>query len=381
MPGGLFCAIGNPLNDGEWTYTWQNGRQLAGMSKAGMNVAFKYNANGLRTRKIVNGVVTNYTLHGKTVVHMTRGNDELHFFYDAQNRPAVVVYNGTAYAYVKNLQGDIIAILDSAGSAVVRYTYDAWGMPTSIGGNMATTLGEINPFRYRGYVYDQETGLYYLRSRYYNSARCRFLNADDNLTSPHNLFRYCYPAPIQMVDPDGTEEFLEWLNSDEVVNRSFMLGCPLSFYGSLNLGNTAEVGSWASVRSGAMAYEANWTNSSYNTGYLTPTHNPVATLYRSISDAEYESIKTTGEFCLGGGAMEAKQFGLDYCETRRFGDWFNDSIIVSVQIDANTLHRTFDVRYHIDTTIFRHGVVTIHRDQLPDFNRLIYRNSIKFIQK
>ncbi len=81
--------------------------------------------SGLRVRKIVIIVVPKHTLHGKNVVHMTRGNDNLHFFYDVQNRPAVVVYNGTAYAYVRNLQGDIIAILDNTGTAVVSYTYDA----------------------------------------------------------------------------------------------------------------------------------------------------------------------------------------------------------------------------------------------------------------
>ena len=83
------------------------------------------NENGLRVQKTVNGVATKYTLHGKNVVHMTSGTDELHFFYDAQNRPAVVVYNGTAYAYVKNLQGDIVAILDemaiqSSATATMR---------------------------------------------------------------------------------------------------------------------------------------------------------------------------------------------------------------------------------------------------------------------
>ena len=102
-----YDAIGNPLNDGTWTYTWQNGRQLQKMQKSGVTAEFVYNADGLRVQKTVNGVATKYTLHGKNVVHMTSGTDELHFFYDAQNRPAVVVYNGTAYAYVKSLQGDI----------------------------------------------------------------------------------------------------------------------------------------------------------------------------------------------------------------------------------------------------------------------------------
>ena len=100
---------------------------------------------------------------------MTSGTDELHIFYDAQNRPAVVVYNGTAYAYVKSLQGDIVAILDEAGAVVVSYVYDAWGTPIDKSGTLAETLGTLNPFWYRGYVYDEETGLYYLRSRYYNN--------------------------------------------------------------------------------------------------------------------------------------------------------------------------------------------------------------------
>ena len=83
MPGGLFCVIGNPLNDGKWTYTWENGRQLARMRSIDTDAQFVYNENGLRVKKTVNGVVTDYTLHGKNVVHMTKGNDELHFFYDA----------------------------------------------------------------------------------------------------------------------------------------------------------------------------------------------------------------------------------------------------------------------------------------------------------
>ena len=102
-----YDAIGNPLNDGTWTYTWQNGRQLQKMQKAGVTAEFVYNADGLRVQKTVNGVATKYTLHGKNIVHMTSGTDELHFFYDAQNRPAVVVYNGVPYAYVKSLQGDV----------------------------------------------------------------------------------------------------------------------------------------------------------------------------------------------------------------------------------------------------------------------------------
>ena len=76
-----YDAIGNPLNDGTWTYSWSNGRQLTRMTSVDKDVRFVYNENGLRVQKRVDGVATNYYLHGKNVVHMTRGSDELHFFY------------------------------------------------------------------------------------------------------------------------------------------------------------------------------------------------------------------------------------------------------------------------------------------------------------
>ena len=204
-----YDAIGNPLSDGTWTYTWQNGRQLQKMQKSGVTAEFVYNADGLRVQKTVNGVATKYTLHGKNVVHMTSDADELHFFYDAQNRPAVVVYNGTAYAYVKSLQGDIVAILDENGNTVVSYGYDAWGSPLWCTGELAETLGMVQPFRYRGYVYDEETGLYYLRSRYYNAERCRFVNSDSLICEliaigAHNTYSYCGNNPILRSDVSGS---------------------------------------------------------------------------------------------------------------------------------------------------------------------------------
>ena len=197
-----YDAIGTPLSDGTWSYTWQNGRQLQKMQKQGETVEFVYNENGLRVQKTATSTgVTKYTLHGKNVVHMTRASDELHFFYDAQNRPAVGVYNGVPYAYVKSLQGDIVAILDESGNIVVSYGYDAWGAPLRCTGELAETLGKVQPFRYRGYVFDEETGLYYLRSRYYNAVVGRFLNEDALLNG--NLYSYCNNDAINYEDPTG----------------------------------------------------------------------------------------------------------------------------------------------------------------------------------
>lgn len=204
-----YDAIGNPLSDGTWTYTWAKGRQLQSMSKSGETVNFVYNEDGLRVQKVATSTgTTKYTLHGKNIVHMTGGSNTLHFFYDVQNKPAVVLFNGTAYAYLYNLQGDVIALVDTNGSKVVEYKYDAWGKPLGKTGNLATTLGTLQPFRYRGYAYDEETGLYYLKRRYYHASLARFVNADANLNSgyvlfPNNQFCYCLNNPVMGIDYDG----------------------------------------------------------------------------------------------------------------------------------------------------------------------------------
>ena len=199
-------------------------------------VSFRYNADGLRTKKTVTllGRVTEteYILHGKLVTEMIvrkygeatpaqiTEENRLHFFYDAQSRPAMVKHNGITYCYLHNLQGDIIAILDSNGNEVVQYRYDAWGKPLDVGGSMANSLGAHNPFRYRGYVYDQETGLYHLRSRYYNSEWIRFTTRDNcvansNYPLKNNLFTYCSSTPINTLDYDGKDAY--WITDSSNV--------------------------------------------------------------------------------------------------------------------------------------------------------------------
>ena len=94
------------------------------MSKGGETVIFVYNEDGLRVQKTSTSTgTTRYTLHGKNIVHMTQGSHALHFYYDAQGKPAVVIYDGTAYGYLYNLQGDVIALVDGTGAKVVEYTY------------------------------------------------------------------------------------------------------------------------------------------------------------------------------------------------------------------------------------------------------------------
>ena len=136
--------------------------------------------------------------------------DILDFTYDATGLPLTLTYDNATYYYVTNVQGDVVAILDSSGQSVVTYSYSAWGYCRSISGEMASNLGEINPLRYRGYVYDIETGLYYVSSRYYDPEIGRWINADDTAylgadgtLLSYNLFAYCKNNPVMGYDPTG----------------------------------------------------------------------------------------------------------------------------------------------------------------------------------
>ena len=199
--------IGNLLSDGMWAYTWQHGRQLAGMSKSGQTIAYGYDSDGKRITKIVNGTAYNYHYLGDQLVELTWSGNKLHFTYDSTG-PLSVNYNGTEYFYVKNAQGDVTGLVNASGTRVVTYTYDAWGNPLTTTGSMAATLGAQNPLRYRGYVYDTETGLYYLQSRYYNPGWGRFINADGYLSTGQgilgsNAFAYCNNNAVNAQDSNG----------------------------------------------------------------------------------------------------------------------------------------------------------------------------------
>ena len=200
--------IGNPRSDGTRTYTWKHGRQLATLTSGGSTWNYTYNADGLRTKRTNGSTTYNYVYNGDKLSQLTVGSNLMYFSYDASGTPMAVLYNGTNYYYVTNIQGDVIAILNTSGAAVVEYAYDAWGNIISTTGSMASTLGAHNPLRYRSYVYDQEYSLYYLQSRYYNPETGRFLNADAFTSTGqgllgNNMFAYCQNNPVAYIDPNG----------------------------------------------------------------------------------------------------------------------------------------------------------------------------------
>ena len=128
---------------------------------------------------------------------------------------AGIAYNSGTYLYRKDGQGNIVALIDNVGNVVVEYKYDAWGNHAVLDANGAdindaSHIGNLNPFRYRGYYYDTETGLYYLKSRYYDPEVGRFITIDDiSYLDPEtinglNLYAYCGNNPVMHVDPNGT---------------------------------------------------------------------------------------------------------------------------------------------------------------------------------
>lgn len=151
------------------------------------------------------GTVThNYIYASGRLIRETYGSNTLDFLYDPNGRPYAMSYNGTMYYYILNLQGDVVRMVNTSGSTVATYKYDAWGAILSATGTMA----EINPLRYRGYYYDSETGFYYLQSRYYDPAIGRFINADAFASTGqgvlgYNMFAYCRNNPVCRVDISG----------------------------------------------------------------------------------------------------------------------------------------------------------------------------------
>ena len=202
-----YDAIGNPLTYDGGTFAWE-GRKLTSFNKSGLAVSYTYNESGIRTSKTVNGIPTTYRLSGDKVTFEQTGSDTIYYVYDTQGQLISMILNNVEYAYLRNAQNDIVGLINSAGVQVVSYTYSTWGEVLSITGTLASTVGQQNPYRYRGYRYDSETGLYYLQSRYYNPQWGRFLNADDGQDVGagilgSNLYIYCANNPVNMIDYTG----------------------------------------------------------------------------------------------------------------------------------------------------------------------------------
>ena len=199
---------GNVLTYGDKSFIWNTGRNLASIVDGNNKYSYTYDENGIRTSKTVNGITTSYNTKDGVILYQTDGTDTLYFQYDTSGVPLGFIWNGTQYFYITNQMGDVISITDVQGNELAQYSYDEWGNTLSTSDN---DIANINPLRYRGYYYDNETSYYYLQSRYYDPCICRFINADDteiaktwkNDKFSNNLYLYCNNDPINYSDYTG----------------------------------------------------------------------------------------------------------------------------------------------------------------------------------
>ncbi|WP_432419261.1 DNRLRE domain-containing protein [Geobacillus icigianus] len=241
-----YDANGNRLEDGKYQYEWNEADQLVSITRKGEStpfVTYKYDEDGRRIQKNVNGVVTNYHYQGDSlnVLYETdaSGNVVRSYIY-GENGQLLAMKKGTAtYFYHYNVHGDVIALTDEQGNIVARYQYDAWGNILSQSG----ALADENPYRYAGYQYDQETGFYYLIARYYHPEHGVFLSmdpdpgdTDDILTQ--NGYAYANNNPVMLVDPDGKFAYAVGLYFVPGVGQVMLIGTAavVGAYGAWYLG-------------------------------------------------------------------------------------------------------------------------------------------------
>lgn len=213
-----YDTIGNPLTYRGNTLSWTGGRELKSLSNSNNNISYTYDADGLRATKTVNGVKSTYEYVGGQLVYEKRGNMDIYYLYDTLGNLSAIRYaDGTVdhlYYAVCNSRGDVEAFYNGSGTLRARYIYDSWGnVIKAVDGNGKeitdkNSVAYINPIRYRGYYFDSETGLYYLKSRYYDPQVGRFINADGLVSTGqgvlgNNMFAYCGNNPVNRADKSG----------------------------------------------------------------------------------------------------------------------------------------------------------------------------------
>lgn len=200
--------IGNPISYIKGiNYEWKQGRDLCKISNENGEIAsYAYNSDGIRTKKVIGDKTIEYYIEGNNVIYEKGEDYEIYYIYDADSEITGFEYNDSIFIYKKNGLKDVIGIIDLQGNEIASYEYDSWGKITKIAGNME--IARINPFRYKSYYYDEESGLYYLNSRYYDAATGRFINADKHIETyvgihSNNMFAYCENAPVVRLNSTG----------------------------------------------------------------------------------------------------------------------------------------------------------------------------------
>ena len=210
----VYDSMGNPTTYRNMTCVWGNGRQLKSITNGTDTAFYTYDEFGVRTKKINGGITTNYVYENGKLLREITGSEKIDFIYGAEGAMGFRI-GESYYIYHKNIFGDVTEIYDASGALVGKYSYTAFGeciVKVNEGG-----IAEKNPIRYRGYYYDTETGLYYLKSRYYDPELGRFMTIDGieyidpDTINGLNLYAYCGNNPVNYCDPDGCLAMPSWL--------------------------------------------------------------------------------------------------------------------------------------------------------------------------
>ena len=208
-----YDGMGNPKSYRGSELTWEKGRLLTSIKEGSEEVTFGYDVFGLRNQKTAGGKTTNYVYENGKLLRQITGSEVMTFIYGSEG---IIGFKlGTSrYLYRKNVFGDVEEIYDESGTLVGKYSYTAFGeceIETDANG-----IATKNPIRYRGYYFDEETGFYYLKTRYYDPETGRFITIDDvSYLAPDtinglNLYAYCGNNPVMRIDENGTA-WWHWL--------------------------------------------------------------------------------------------------------------------------------------------------------------------------
>ena len=212
---------GNMTSDGESDYTYDAMNRLTEVADHGTQqtiATYAYDHQGRRTSKTTGGATTRYHWDGNNLIAETNasGTVKATYTYDDVGNPVSMTRGGQPYFYQTNSHGDVTTLTNASGQVVNNYTYDPWGKVTQESETVE------NPVRYAGYLYDSETGMYYLMARYYDPGIGRFLSRDDwrmdRLWNCYelNLYVYCGDNPVRFTDKTG--RFWLWDTAIEIVS-------------------------------------------------------------------------------------------------------------------------------------------------------------------
>ena len=224
-----YDAAGNPTKYRNLSFEWSKGRQLTKLTDGEKSVEYTYDGSGLRRTKTSGGVTKTYDYENGRLVRESGGEEPVRFLY-GEGGIIGIKYDRSKFLFRKNAFGDVTEVYNVRGELVAKYSYSAYGKCT-IEYNK-DNAAHFNPIRYRGYYYDEETGLYYLKSRYYDPETGRFLNADDiSYLDPEtinglNLYAYCGNNPVMRIDENGNA-WWDWLIS----GLQIVVGAVLVFTG------------------------------------------------------------------------------------------------------------------------------------------------------